>query len=524
VLNNDVPQHLLWLYPADWGDPFYAATAGRIQPWGYAGLTRLLAFLSSADTLTRYGPLLSLLLTVGYAYGLLRRYFSWAVAIGGALLIGHLSYPPAVGFFSRAFCVPVLLAFGYYWLRKRDAGVAVALLAAALFYPPALLIQGGVLAAHFAGFLYGRVGGPPARNGARRWPLLLGAALLSGVLVLLKTNLLHADPRIGPFVTAQEIRTDPEFGAGGRVNFRQELKTTTLGMLRYSVNKNLRWPGAPWSYLGGLLLWGVLAWRQRDRPVARFDGWLLLLLLSCCCWHWQAQLWVPRLFVPDRFLSYPGHLLAGLGVARLLGGLTPPRPGWLLGSALLVLQLGYLRHTRSIAWESLTGYGALQDVYAAVAELPPDAQVAAPPWVADMLPVFARRSVLLSNESAHALYFRHYGEEIRARWTDFVAAYPARPEEKALLRDFLRKHGISHLLVDEDYLRERKFPAFQPYADRYEELTADRLPTDYLLLNLPPDLGIRLADRYRLVAAEALLAWLSKPIEPLVDPAPESVE
>lgn len=523
VLNNDLPQHLLWLYPADWGDSFYPATAELIQPWGYAGLTRALTWLVSVDTLTRYGPLLSLLLTVGFGYGLLRRYFSWAIAIGGALLIGHLSYPPAVGFFSRAFCVPVLLAFGYYWLRRKDWGVVAALLAAALFYPPALLIQGGLLGVYCASDLFNSwrkgVVEPsrrysrdqrPARNGAgRRWLLLLGAALLSGGLVLVKTAQLHGDARIGPFVAAEEIRADPEFGAGGRVNFRQELKTTTAGMLRYSLHKNLQWPAAPWSYYLGGLLWAALAWWQRRTPLAHFDRWMVLLLLSCCFWHWQAQLWVPRLFVPDRFLSYPGHLLAGLLVVRLLGGLTPRRVGWLAGGGLLLLQLGYLYFTRPIPWESLTGYGALRDVYTAVAELPPRAKVAAPPWVADMVPVFARRSVLLSNESAHALYFRGYRNEITERWQDFVTAYTAHPDEGALLQDFLRKHNITHLLIDELHLRERKFLAFQPYADRYEIRTAARSPTDYLLLQLPPEMGTLLADRYRLVAATVLMTWLA---------------
>lgn len=523
VINNDCPQHLLWLFDVEWAEPFYADTSGLIQSWGYYAFNGLLSTVFSPWQLSTFGPLLTLAVAVGFAFASIRKFTAFLPAFLIAILLGHFGYPAMVGYFARAFCLPVLCIFMYYWLTDNHRGIMISWLLAALFYPPALLITLGVAGLHWLV----RLAQLPFRekiseageavSSSPKWtagilpPALLVAALMSISVVLFKSENLRQHAWIGPFFPAEVITSSPEFTYNGRVNFVHELKTTTPQMLRYSVQSRLKLPGGnlPLYVLGGIFLFA--AWWDRQRPIHRLDNFILAYLISAATLHFLAQLLVPRLFVPDRFLSYPGALLAALllfrGLATLKSSFLNAPATVALLTALLLL---WLPNNRKIQSTSLDNYAYLSEVYEAADSLAEGALISAPPWVADNIPFFSQQSVLLSNESAHALYFQRYHAFIDQRWRAYIPAYTAGTDEADVLLAFLRAYRVSHLLVDRINLGEGNFYAFEPYQSLYRETVDGRTAADYLLLQIPRHVGRRLTERYQLYRREELEAYLEQ--------------
>lgn len=518
VANNDAPQHLIWLFNVQWGEPFYAATSGKIQPWGYGLLCRMLALFFTPYVISSWGPFITLSLVVYYGFRALSPFVPYVLALSGAMLLGHLSYPPMVGFFSRAFCVPLLLIFSCYWLRGNAWGVAASWVLSALFYPAALLIVLGVMGIYLPFVLWGKGAFWGVRLQSSKEPikepgytftnrnsllLLMGATTLSVLIVLAKSAELRSDQWIGPFVSQHQLLTQPEYTAGGRVNFVHEMTNTTPAMLSYTLHQHLKWSGSPWVYYGAgvVLLLMVIRRNSRLFPLVFF---LLVLVLGAGILHWLAQLLAPLLFIPDRFLSYPGGLMAGLVVVVVLGAIIAVLPRRLPFGILPLLMLAFIYQNRRIYNESLTNYSWLSPIYEKIADLPEGSLVAAPPQVADNLPYFSQRSSFISNESAHALYFDNYHQFIDPRWRDFIRAYTAAPEELELLKTFAQKYRITHLLIDRIFLADNEFYAFEPYQTLFRQRSQGKTPADYLLLNLPPGLGTEITKRYLLVAVAEL--------------------
>ncbi|MEL6274007.1 MAG: hypothetical protein AAFU03_02730, partial [Bacteroidota bacterium] len=444
--NNDAPQHLLWMFDVNWAEPFYAETSGRIQPWGYLWLNRFFLLFLDPILLSYMGVLLSLLLTVNYSFLAFRQFFPTALALAAALFAGHLAYAPSVGYFSRAFCVPTIAIFTHYFLLRQAKGVALSWLVGALFYPPALLVCLGIFGLHVPWFLYQwrRSGlflgdfkvaklldnrqvvnevestddrekmtdrsdrpfsSPQSFSSTLLSPLLiLGVgAFLSLAIVLAKSAELRMDPWIGPFVSAKVITTDAEFGSGGRVNFRHELKTTTPAMIKYTLRRNLRWSKQDWPYWLGGIIFLFSAWWWRKQKIARFDAYLIAFVLSASILHGLAKELVPLLFLPDRFFRYPGHFLGGVILARLLFILPLRWQTVATTFALTGFVFLYGPYIKGIYRRSLDQFKSTGPVFEELAKKPEGSMVAAPPYMADLIPVFAEQSVLISNESAHAL-------------------------------------------------------------------------------------------------------------------------
>lgn len=537
IINNDAPQHLLWLYDqVQWGEPFYTQTSGQIQSWGYYFLCVLLNLFLDPISISHWGPLISVLLTLNFSYLALKRYFPFGVALAGAFFIAHLAYPPAVGFFSRAFCVPTLAIFTWAWLSKRPWAIGGSLLFGSLFYPPALLICLGILGLQLpfllwqwkqTGVFWGSDYQSSQPLSAQQSPnstelaanslpaprkilSIIGiSALLAFLVIYAKSVDINQDPWIGPFLPLETITSAAEFGPQGRVHFAHELQTPTPRMLQLSLMYNLKWGHKYWPYIIAFLLFFFAAWRSRKTNWLAYDSLLLAMILSACTLHWLAQILAPILFLPDRFLGYPGHLIAGLLLIRFVA-LLPVKyqKNTLFGILLMGLLLVYALQIHPIKGKSLNNYTSQAAVYEKVAALPEGSLIAAPPWIADMIPIYSQRAVLISNESAHALYFEHYHRFIDARWKAFINAYSARPVDKLEMLNFIKKYRVDYLLIDRPRMEIREFLAFQPYSQHYWDATAGHEAKDHLLLNLPDHLYEKINNRYYLIDTKPLAKWL----------------
>ena len=498
--NDDVVQHYAWLFGGDWTDPFYATTSGEIQPWGFRALLYLLSPLTDAVTLSHYGPLLITVLITVYATCLLRKAFPLVLALAGAYLIAQMTIFTGHGFLARGFSTPLLLMFAYYLVDRSAWGIAVSLILAGVFYPPVLLINGFILAPFMLAWTARR---PWRTRGwsVRPYAIIVGGALLAGLLTYLQAWTIEQSPRLGELFTRAELLSMPEFGGRGRVIFTNITNTPTEWMLRYYQRLLVGiWP-APDFGLFLLASAAVLCLVTRRRTAAVGAYVILLFVVTAGLYH-LARVMTPKLFMADRYLQYPWRMGVPLLYGYLAGALWAVLPRWwtAVPLSLVLVFLGY-RHMQPEEYPviSVSDKAAM---YERIRELPPDALLAAPPQEASFIPLVTRRSVLLGHEQAHALYFRHYYDYVTPRYRDYQHAVTADSLDQVVA--FLDRYGVDYLLLDRNFLENSDRDYFEPYRTRFTELTQDRPADDFALLRVPATVGDRFKNDLQLVSRSQL--------------------
>ncbi|MEM9528708.1 MAG: hypothetical protein AAGA31_18990, partial [Bacteroidota bacterium] len=253
--SDDVAQHYLWLfgefYDTSWRDGFYASASGALQPWGYYALLKIIGQFVDPLTISRYGVFATALLTVTYATALFRRFVPLTLAVASSLVLFHYSLDIAQGFLARGFMIPLLLISGYYLVRQdRPWGLAGSLLAAALFYPPALVINITVLGFFKLGELFVWWRARRMQSGEERaekvdfplkhWAILGGATAFSLLLIWLHSLGVKAHPSLGNFLPLEVLLSAPEFGGAGRVAMTNVMNTSLDFFINYFAERYLK--------------------------------------------------------------------------------------------------------------------------------------------------------------------------------------------------------------------------------------------------------------------------------------------
>jgi hypothetical protein len=518
-LNDDVVQHYLWLFvdyfELDWKDTFYADASAAIQPRGFYWLLWSFGRVFEPLTISRGGPFFISLLTVGFGVALLRRHTHIFIAVAGSLLAVHLSLHSTAGFLARSFMIPLLLAFGYYLLRgDRPWGVAAVAVASALFYPPALLINGGIFGLWKLGELYfwgrGRrmqgedEGSVRPASPLRNWHVYLLGFGIALVVVLAHAHRVEVHPTLGGYLPNTELLSRPEFGSDGRVNVRNALQTSPLRLLEYLFVNTMKTPFGSWLAYAILLL-TVLFTGLKKGPLGKVGGWLISMGLVTVVLYFLARELFPLLFLPDRYVAYPWRLWAAmLFVFPLATAWSYYPKTWLAATfAILLLALGYYR--QSPAELPISSEEGREELFSAIAALPENALIVLPPHLAEQVPIFTHRKVFLSQESAHALYFRNYHAYIMPRYYDFVEAYTVTNGNLGEVVDFLDKWDIDYMIIDRNQLREGwLMSGFAPFQRQLKTRLKGSELSERTLLNLPDTTGYLIQDRLHLISREEL--------------------
>lgn len=521
-VSEDVVQHYLWLFvehfDLQWKDTFYADASAAIQPAGFYWLLKIVGQVVDPLTISRAGPFFISLLLLGFGVGLLRRYMHLLLAVAGSLLAIHLGFHSTVGFLARSFFLPLLLAFGYVLLgRERPWGIAAVALCSALFYPPVLLLNGGIFCLWKLGELIswgserwrGRRMQTNDKTAAwetfplRYWYIYLLGFGLALVVVLPHAHRVAEHPALGGYLTRTEMLSWPEFKAGGRVGIQHSVKSDAAALFRYLLPASFASPFGHWFSRFILVLAAALALWHR-RYLIRLGGWLLALTLAALALFFVARSNFPLLFLPDRYVVYPARIWSPLVLTLIAAGLWRFYPkAWLAG----VLSVGLLAygHYRMPADKlPVDNEEGRELIFAAVSALPEDALLAAPPGLASQMPVFTHRNVFISVESAHALYFKHYNAYVMPRFTDYIEAYTTTGDSLQKVVNFLDKWDIDYLMVDREQLRRGWTRAFEPHQGVFRKKHKSTDAETFTLLNLPDSVGVLIQDRLQLVSREEL--------------------
>lgn len=521
-VSEDVVQHYLWLFveyfDLQWKDMFYADASAAIQPVGFYWLLKIVGQVVDPLTISRAGPFFIALVMLGFGVGLLRRYMHLLLAVAGSLLAIHLGFHSTVGFMARSFFLPLLLAFSYFLVgRERPWGVAAVALCSALFYPPALLLNGGILALWKLGQLTGwgitwwrgrRMQTNDKTAGWETFPFRYWYTYLLGFGLALVVVLLHAHrvaehPALGGYLARADMLSWPEFRSGGRVGIAHAVQSDPGALFRYLLPASFKSPFGHWfSRFILVLAAGLALWHRRS--LARFGGWLLALTVAALTLFFVARNNFPLLFLPDRYVIYPARIWSPLVLTLVAAGLWRFYPKTWLAGLLSVSLLAYGYYRMPPANLPVDNEEGRELIFAAVYALPEDALLAAPPGLASQIPVFTHRNVFISVESAHALYFKNYNAYVMPRFTDYIEAYTTTGDSLGKVVAFLDKWDIDYLMVDREQLRKGWTRVFEPHQGYFRKKHKATDAKTFTLLNLPDSVGVMIQDRLQLVSREEL--------------------
>jgi hypothetical protein len=518
VINDDMVQHYLWLivehFELGWKDTFYADASAAIQPRGFYWLLKTLGLVLDPVTISRAGPFLISLLTVGFGVAFLRRFTHLFIALAGCLLAAHLGFHSSVGFVARAFFIPLIMAFAYFLIgREQPWGVAAVALCSALFYPPALLLNGGIFALCKLGELIIWWRGRRMQKkveGAEQvpFPLQYWYVYLLGFGLALLVVWLHAErvadhPALGGYLDHEYLTSWAEFRSNGRVNIAAVVLGDVPSLFRYLLVANFRAPfGSNFAYFLLALAGGLALWHRRR--LSQPGWWLLAFAGTATVWYFIAREFFPLLFLPDRYLVYPWRLWAPMILTLIIAGFWQFHPKTWLAGVLAVCMLSYGYYRQSPDNLPTTTQEGRETLFAAINALPEDALIAAPTNLADQIPVFTHRNVFISNESAHALYFKSYNDYVMPRFHDFMEAYTTTGDSLIEVVNFMNKWGVDHLVIDRKQLRSGWMPTFEPHQGYFNERIEASEPEERTLLNLPDSVGVLLKKRLHLVSRQDL--------------------
>ncbi len=499
VVNDDIVQHLLWLYkytnhdfiPGD----VLVDTSEQLQPWGYWLLCRTLVLFFDPLIISKFFPLLPLMLLATFTFRLLNLRYGVALAMVGVILMCNFPFERIVGFNARAFGYPLVMAFLLYFSKREAYNVSITLIISALFYPVALVIGGFILT---MSLVWKKCTSSTYRLLSRANFTQLSGLAIGILIVVLKSWQIQSSPLLGSIFSKNELMTMPEFSQWGRVNFEYELNPALF--LNFDWYFIFRLPNIP--YIVWILLVIFIVQLVVQRKIRDLDLSLIGLLIAGYVLGWMAQYFLPRLFLPQRYVFYTFVPFLYLLIVRVLGifhkafrHIVP----MLLILGLFLYEGWKIRNPYNLGLKYYDQYEAL---YETIRGLPGRSLIAGPLSESSHIPMFCQQSVLMSAEASHAIYFKKQHEIMMPRIADFLKAYLSKDLEE--VKTFVRKYDVNYLLIKKSFFTTNNMYVFRPFIGQLREVTEGRTATDYALMNLPETLILDIDDEYALVDCSKL--------------------
>jgi len=497
ILDDDWPQHLLWLYQYTSSDflegDYYMEASQVLQPWGYWLLNRILVVFFHPLTISKVFPFFLLYATSWFTYYLLRPRMGWVLALAGMLLMANIPHERMIGFFARGFGFPLIMGFLYFWVNEQKKGISIFLFLSTLFYPVSFLLAASIQG---LGFIKNSIQ-HSFKSTIKKQKTALLSILVCLVVLLLKSYQIRTHPLTGGFLSKKALLSLPEFGAGGRVDFSSNMD---FGM----VWDYLRLPYvllsfAPYEAIISLVLFVLLAtfsWKKGFKD--RLDLAIIFLGIGSIALFWAAQLLLPSLFLPERYLYYAYLPLVYLLLIRVSAIIASRLKKPILFQFFILIGLSY-----ASLWKvppkhlGVNNYQDNSSLYEFIQSLPERKLFAGPPNITSQIPSFCQQPVLFSDEAIHAIYFKNYYEYVKPKLADFVAAYSSSNLDS--LKSFLVEHQVDYLILDRSFMEKGQIWFHEPYKSQIQESLKNQ-PIDSLAVNKIPQ--IYLLDvhwRYKLL-------------------------
>ena len=488
IVQDDARQHLFWmqrfadpdLFPNDLIADFYQS----IAPAGYVTLYKLVAWIGvNPLVFSKLLPTLLGIITAGYCFGVCLEIIPVpAAAFTASLLLSQNLWmqDTLISGTASAFLHPLLVAFLYYFIRKKILPMGIVIVLFGLFYPTYILICSGILILQLMRWKEGGI----RFSKSRQDYLICTVGLIIAFLVLLPYALQASE--FGPIITAAEARKLPEFQAGARASFFHDGDPW-----RFWFNANrtgIRVTSAlmPPLVYGGLLL-PFFLYFSRYFPLAQHINRKIVVLLqltvSSLTVFFIAHALIFKLFLPSRYTQHSLRIVivlaAGIALTLLLDAIfqwaknISIRQVLAIGLTLLLatILIFYPLFLQEFPW---TGYrvGKEPELYQFLSVQPKDILIASLDEEINYLPTFSGRSILAGSEYALPYHLGYYSQ-IRQRAVDLIRAQYS--SDLADVKDFVQKYGVDLWLLNKsaftpEYLAKQKW--ISPYQPATKEAIA----------------------------------------------------
>jgi len=491
VVANDVHQFIYWLEQLRdsvlFQNDIMTDYVKGIQPWGFTAFYFI--FLPIVDPLILCKILPIILLGVASVY-----FFKIAKFITDDDVTGFLAaflfmtsrtFPYSmVGGLPRAFGMPLLIIFIYYFLKRDYVKISFIMLLQTLFYPMIFLISLFTYAFSFLALQKRKV----IFDFNKRKIVAFVLVLLIGMTILKVRYYFFNDPQIGSIATYEQIVDNPAFYEGGRdplmptqpmlTSMKFHFVNSFVGYERIRTplkkinHPQLRIIAAKFAGASVVLLFFFFIVRRR---MSRLAGLLYLVGASLFLYK-IADLVVMTIHFPDRYAQFPmrivGPIIAAIFVGQIILMVKPINLKRILGLGIIIFILFCFHYD---TYSGLDDFSQYKHLYSFVKGLEPTALIAAHPNLADGIPTFSQRKVFVKYELSYPFY-DHYWETISKRTQDFFDAYYA--EDRKEIYQFLEEYKIDYLIVSlnhfsREYLNKKAF-YFEPFNARIVENLQNR--------------------------------------------------
>ncbi len=416
------------------------------------GTTKLIQFIYSTTDrlidfilLTKILPIILFIIALIFFYLISRQLFSKETAFISSVLFTFFSWSLQLfsGGLSRAFLLPLLVIFLYFFLKNKDISALITIIISSFLYPPSTAIM---LVAYAITFVNKNL----IQNiKSKKFAYFLITAVVS---VLIVSNLsISKNNEIGSFYSFKEVISMEEFKTGGKIpvldGWLSIIKPYNTG-IRLSFVKN------PVVLLILLSLISIFIKTENKLPKE-----LKMFALSGILLYFLSFALLFKIYIPIRY-TIPVYVFLIFFVSNRLNKIKFNAKT--LALALFLLLLIFLPHLR----RDLTICNE-PEIYDFISTLPKDALIAGYPKDLDCVPLYSKRSVLI-NDELNIPFAKNYYEKVKERLTDLFVAYYSDKEED--VKELCSKYNITHILVNKERFSKNFLSQKQIYPNPFDRI------------------------------------------------------
>ena len=523
VVQDDARQHIFWMYrylDADFfPNDLIADYFQSVAPLGYKAVYFIPSLLGIDPVfVSKIIPGVLGLIMTGYCYAFSLELLPIPLAgfISALLLNQNLwSQDGLISGTPKAFILPLLLAFLYYFIRRSLLGMCIAIALFGLFYPSTVFICSGLLIIQ----LWSCQNGSVRLSNKRQDYIFCFVGLLVAFIVLLPYALSSSE--YVPVITVEQARQLPEFYSGGRAAFFDDENLWDFWF--NNSRSGIKLASAlmpPLTYLAIILVVilnfpNTFTLSQKVSYKIKIFPQLILVSLGVFL---IAHALLFKLHLPSRYTQHTLRIvmvLAGSIATAIIGdyclraitnnGKIKSTIAMVIALFLATLLIFYPLLAKNFIW---TRYhvGNATDLYQFLQQQPQDTLIASLTSETDNLPSFTQRSILVSREYAipyHTGYYFPY----RQRAIDLITAQYSTDIEE--VKKFIRKYNPDFWLVESNsftfqYIEDNRWlKQHQPTAQN--AITLLKQGKTPVLTNLQERCSVFSDDRYNLLAANCIL-------------------
>ena len=253
---------------------------------------------------------------------------------------------------------------------------------------------------------------------------------------------------------------------------------------------------------------------------------LYALLLSGCLLYWLADIFLMKLYFPNRYVKNTFPIFMALAGGYWLYMIWKRKKekkkienlGFIKGYScifclsFILLATGFYEFNDVLRPRSFGTYRySKHDLYNFISSLPDRPMIAVHPHLGSEIPLMSGKSVLISKELSHP-WWTKYWEIISNRTRDFFEAHYS--TDKSQIECFINKYNIDYWIISKKHFTKRYLNMKKFYMQPFNDWIRRNLePSEKSLLNqIPKSYRLFEDNRYYVVSSKEIVHWLESRI------------